>query len=88
MTAIDFAAFAPSAIYLGGSVGSANLPGLTGYPQQCLSQMYATRLSADGAEVGATRIAPGKLLAYYAFAGTLLGSTGTNVMDLHLILVS
>jgi hypothetical protein len=33
MDTINFAAFTPEAIYLGGSAGSADLPGLVGYPQ-------------------------------------------------------
>ncbi len=77
---ISFAAVTPDAIYLGGSAGSADLPGFAGYPQQCLPQMYATRLSPDAREVGPSRIAPGKLLAYDSFAGTLLATTGTDVI--------
>jgi uncharacterized protein (TIGR03437 family) len=77
---INFAAFAPNAIYLGGSAGSANLPGFAGYPQECLPQMYETRLSPDATEVGPSRIVPGKLLAYDAFAGTLIATGGTNVI--------
>ena len=42
---INFAAFTPNAIYLGGNARSADLPGFAGYPQQCLPQMYETRLS-------------------------------------------
>jgi uncharacterized protein (TIGR03437 family) len=77
---INFATFTPSAVYLGGSASSPDLPGLTGYPQACLPQMYETSLSADGTEIGATRIAPGKVLAYDAAAGTLLATTGSNVI--------
>jgi len=76
---ISFAAFTPNAIYLGGSAGSADLPGF-GYPQDCLPQMYGTRLSPDATEVGPSRVTPGKLLAYDAFAGTLIATTGTNVI--------
>jgi len=77
---IDFAAFMPSVIYLGGSAGSADLPGFAGYPQQCLPQMYETRLSPDATEIGPSRVTPGRLLAYDAFAGTLIATNGTNVM--------
>jgi uncharacterized protein (TIGR03437 family) len=77
---INFAAFSSDAIYLGGSAGSADLPGFAGYPQQCLPQMYAARLSPDGREIGPSRVAPGKLLAYDAFAGTLIATTGTDVI--------
>lgn len=42
--------------------------------------MYATRLSGDATEIGASRIAPGNVLAYDAFAGTLIASSGTNVV--------
>jgi uncharacterized protein (TIGR03437 family) len=77
---IDFAAFTPNAIYVGGSAGSADLPGFAGYPQQCLPQTYETRLSTDASEIGPSRIAPGKLLAYDAFAGTLIATSGSNVM--------
>jgi uncharacterized protein (TIGR03437 family) len=77
---ISFAAFTPNAIYVGGSAGSANLPGFAGYPQQCLPQMYATRISADATEIGPSRITPGKVLAYDAFAGTLIASSGSNVV--------
>jgi uncharacterized protein (TIGR03437 family) len=77
---INFAAFTPDAIYVGGSAGSADLPGFAGYPQQCLPKMYATRLSGDATEIGASRIAPGNVLAYDAFAGTLIASSGTNVV--------
>jgi len=61
-------------------VGSADLPGFVGYPQQCLPQMYETRLSADATEIGVSRVAPGKLLAYDAFAGTLIASSGSDVI--------
>jgi uncharacterized protein (TIGR03437 family) len=76
---INFFALTPNAIYLGGTASSADLPGFTGFPQQCLPQPYQTRLSADGTEIGATRVAPGKVLAYDAFAGMLIATTGTNV---------
>jgi uncharacterized protein (TIGR03437 family) len=77
---ISFATFTPNAIYLGGSAGSANLPGFDGYPQQCLPQTYATRLSADGTEIGASRVTPGNILAYDGFAGKLIVTSGTNVI--------
>jgi uncharacterized protein (TIGR03437 family) len=77
---INFAAFTPNAIYLGGNASSTDLPGLIGYPQPCLPQPYETRLSADGTEIGASRIAPGKVLAYDAFAGTLIATTGSDVV--------
>jgi uncharacterized protein (TIGR03437 family) len=77
---ITFAAFTPSVIYIGGSAGSADLPGFVGFPQQCLPQTYQTRLSADATEIGATRVAPGGLLAYNAFAGTLIATTGSDVI--------
>jgi len=77
---INFAAFTPSVIYLGGSAGSADLPGFAGFPQQCLPQMYQTRLSPDATEIGPSRVAPGRLLAYDAFAGTLIATSGTNVI--------
>jgi uncharacterized protein (TIGR03437 family) len=74
---INFAAFTPTAIYVGGSAGSANLPGFAGYPQQCLPETYATRLSPDATEAGPSRVTPGKVLAYDAFAGTLIATNGT-----------
>ena len=81
---INFAAFTPNAIYLGGNASSSDLPGFTGYPQPCLPQAYDTRLSADGTEIGASRVAPGKVLAYDAIAGTLLAAVqypaGTGVV--------
>jgi uncharacterized protein (TIGR03437 family) len=77
---MTFAAFTPSAIYVGGSAGSADLPGFAGYPQQCLPQTYETRLSADATEIGASRITPGNVLAYDAFAGTLIASSGSDVV--------
>jgi len=77
---INFAVFTPNAIYLGGSAGSANLPGFAGYPQQCLPQTYETHLSPDGKEIGPSRVTPGKLLAYDAFAGTLIATSGTDVI--------
>ncbi len=77
---INFAAFTPNGIYLGGNAGSANLPGLVGYPQKCLPQIYGTRLSPDAMEVGRSRVVPGKVLAYDTFAGTLLATTGTNLI--------
>lgn len=80
---ITFAVFTPNAIYLGGSAGSADLPGFVGYPQQCLPQTYATRLSADGTEIGASRVTPGNILAYDAFAGTLVETGGTNVIAIN-----
>lgn len=77
---INFAAFTPNAIYLGGNAGSANLPGFAEYPQQCLPQMYETRLSPDAREIGPSRLVPSKLLAYDAFAATLIATNGTNVI--------
>jgi uncharacterized protein (TIGR03437 family) len=77
---ITFAAFTPNAIYVGGNASSADLPGFTGYPQQCLPQPYETRLSADGTEIGVSRVVPGTVLAYDAVAGTLIATTGTNVV--------
>ncbi len=77
---INFAAFTPDVIYLGGSAGSADLPGFAGYPQQCLPQTYATRLSPDAREIGPSRVAPGKLLAYDSFAGKLIATSGTDVI--------
>jgi uncharacterized protein (TIGR03437 family) len=77
---ITFAAFTPNAIYLAGNAGSADLPGFVGYPQPCLPQPYATRLSADATEIGASRVAPGNVLAYDAFAGTLIATSGTEVV--------
>jgi len=77
---INFFAMTPNAIYLGGSAGSADLPGFVGFPQVCLPSACETRLSADGTEIGASRIAPGKVLAYDAFAGKLIATTGTNVV--------
>ncbi len=79
---INFAAFTPSVIYLGGTAGSADLPGFAGY-QQCLPQPYETRLSPDGTEVGASRVVAGKILAYDAFAGTLITTDGTNVTSVN-----
>lgn len=79
---VSFAAFLPSGIYLGGSAGSADLPGFTGYPQPCLPQAYETRLSADATAAGPSRAVPGKVLAYDVFAGTLItvDGTGTNII--------
>jgi uncharacterized protein (TIGR03437 family) len=77
---INFAAFTSDAIYLGGNANSANLPGFAGYPQQCLPQNYGTRLSADGTEIGASRIAPGKILAFDSIAGTLLATSGSDLV--------
>jgi uncharacterized protein (TIGR03437 family) len=77
---INFAAFTPNAIYIGGNAGSADLPGFVGYPQPCLPQMYETRLSADATEIGASRVTPGNVLAYDAFAGTMIVSSGSNVV--------
>ena len=76
---IDFAASTPNEIYIGGSARSADLPGFAGYPQQCLPQMYQTRF--DGAwDIGSSRVTPGKILAYDAFAGTLITSSGSDVI--------
>ncbi len=77
---INFFATTPNAIYLGGTASSADLPGFTGFPQPCLPQAYATGLSVDATEIGASRVAPGKVLAYEAFAGTLIATTGTKVV--------
>ncbi len=76
---INFAAFTPNGIYLGGNAGSADLPGFAGYPQQCLPQTFATRLSLDATEIGPARVTPGKVLAYDAFAKTLITTNGTDV---------
>jgi uncharacterized protein (TIGR03437 family) len=77
---INFAAFMPNAIYVAGSAGSADLLGFVGYPQRCLPQTYATRLSADATEIGASRITPGKILTYDAFAGALIATSGSNIV--------
>jgi len=77
---ITFAAFTANAIYLIGSAGSADLPGFTGFPQQCLPQSYAAHLSAEATEIGASRIALGNVLAYDAFAGTLIAWTGSDLV--------
>ena len=81
---VTFAAFTPNAIYLAGSAGSADLPGFAGFPQPCLPETYATRLSADGTEIGASRTTPGNVLAYDSFAGTLIAAisstTGSDVV--------
>jgi uncharacterized protein (TIGR03437 family) len=77
---INFAAFTPNAIYVSGSAGSADFPGFAGYPQQCLPQTYETRLSTDATEIGPSRITPGKVLAYDTFAGTLIASSGSDVI--------
>jgi uncharacterized protein (TIGR03437 family) len=78
---ITFAALTGNAIYVAGSAGSADLPGFAGFPQQCLPAPYATRLSANGTEIGATRIVPGRVLAYDAFAGTVIAWTGSSVVS-------
>jgi uncharacterized protein (TIGR03437 family) len=78
---IDFFALTPNAIYIGGNASSADLPGFAGYPQQCLPQPYLTRLSTDGMEIGASRTAPGKVLAYDAFAGTLITSSSQGLIN-------
>ena len=77
---INFASILPNGIYLSGTAHSADLPGLTGVPQQCLPQSYETRLSADTSEVGRSRIIRGKVLAYDGFAGKLIATTGTDVI--------
>jgi uncharacterized protein (TIGR03437 family) len=77
---ISFAAFTANAIYLAGTASSPDLPGFEGFPAPCLPQTYATRLSADATEVGASRPAPGSVLAYDTAAGTLLAWTGTAVV--------
>jgi uncharacterized protein (TIGR03437 family) len=81
---VTFAAFTANGIYLSGSAGSADLPGLEGYPPQCLPQTYATRLSADATEVGAIRLPPGNILAYDAAAGSLLAWTGSDLVTFDL----
>jgi uncharacterized protein (TIGR03437 family) len=82
---ISFAAFTANGIYLSGTAGSPDLPGFEGFPSLCLPQNYATLLSADATEVGASHTAPGNVLAYDAAAGTLLaaltqGTTGTALV--------
>jgi uncharacterized protein (TIGR03437 family) len=77
---ISFAAFTANGIYLAGIASSPDLPGFEGFPAYCLPETYATRLSADGTEVGASRPAPGNILAYDAAAGTLLAFTGTELV--------
>jgi uncharacterized protein (TIGR03437 family) len=77
---IDFAGFTTDAIYLGGNASSADLPGFAGYPQQCLPQRYETRLSPDGTEIGASHIAPGKILTYDAAGARLIATSGSDVV--------
>ncbi len=77
---ISFAAFTANGVYLSGTAGSPDLPGFDGFPAPCLPQTYATLLSADANEVGASHTAPGNILAYDASAGTLLAWTGTDLV--------
>jgi uncharacterized protein (TIGR03437 family) len=82
---ISFAAFTANGIYLSGTAQSPDLPGFEGFPALCLPQTYATLLSADATEVGASHPAPGNILAYDASSGTLLaaltqGTTGTDLV--------
>ncbi len=77
---ISFAAFTANGIYLSGTAQSPDLPGFEGFPALCLPQTYATLLSADATEVGASHAAPGNILAYDATAGTLLAWTGTELV--------
>ena len=77
---ITFAAFTGNGIYIAGSAGSPDLPGLDGFPAQCLPQAYAARLSADATEVGPARAAPASILAYDVSSGMLLTWTGAALV--------
>jgi uncharacterized protein (TIGR03437 family) len=77
---ITFAAFTAAGIYISGSAGADDLPGLGSYPPQCGVPAYATRLSADATAVGASRAVSGSVLGYDEAAGTLLAWNGSDLV--------
>jgi uncharacterized protein (TIGR03437 family) len=81
---ITFATFAPNGIYISGSASSPDLPGMEGFPAQCLPQTYAARMSTDATETGAARPAPGQILGYDAAADLLIAWTGSDLVTFNL----
>ena len=78
---INFAAITNGGIYLSGTVGSPDLPGLDGVPIQCMPQTYETRMSLDGSAVTAARIVSGQLIAFNAVTNGLLAWTGADLIS-------
>ena len=77
---ISFAEFTSDGIFLTGKAGSSDLPGLSGFAQQCLPQTYATRLSLDGSAISATRIVPSIFRAYDPATKTLILVDGPDLI--------
>ncbi len=80
---IAFAAFTPGGIYVSGSAGADDLPGLENYPPQCGVPTYATRLSADATAVGQSRAVSGDVVGYDAATGMLLVWNGSALTALN-----
>ncbi len=74
---ITFAAFTPSAnLSRRQCEPQPTSPDSPATTSSVLPQTYATRLSADGTETGASRVTPGSVFGYDAFAGTLIATSG------------
>jgi uncharacterized protein (TIGR03437 family) len=77
---VTFADSSGQSIALSGSAGSADLPGLSEVPQQCLPSNFVTTLNVAGRSVSATRIVPGSAVAYDAASNTYIVWAGSDVL--------
>lgn len=78
---VSFAALTNDGIYLAGQAGSVDLPGFDGaVPSQCLPVGFVARMTPDGSAVSSSRTPPGTPLAYDSTSGTLLLSSGSDLL--------
>ncbi len=78
---VSFAALTSAGIYLAGQAGSVDLPGFNGdVPSQCVPVGFATRMTLDGSAITASRTPPGTPVAYDSTTGTLLMTSGNDLL--------
>ena len=78
---LSFAALTNAGIYLGGQAGSVDLPGFDGAaPSPCVPVGFLARMSLDGSEISSSRTPPGTPLAYDSSTGTLVFSSGSDLL--------
>jgi uncharacterized protein (TIGR03437 family) len=78
---VSFATLTSAGIYLAGQAGSVDLPGFDGaVPSQCVPVGFVTRITLDGSAVSSTRTPPGIPLAYDSTTGTMLLTSGNDLL--------
>jgi uncharacterized protein (TIGR03437 family) len=78
---VTFAALTGAGIYLGGQAGSADLPGFDGaVPSPCLPAGFVACMTLDGSAISPSHTPPGTPLAYDSTTGTLLLTSGSNLL--------